>query len=442
MDSNRSRITNIFFIVISIALPLCAHSQALSVKNLLSDQIDYKRKIFSATLSEAFNKGVPNSKTPKFVPLIGSNGDAPKTELRPSDIPPIALSKTLMRLTNDQRIAISATISSEIDILTEQLSRRLAIENKTPEINEEIIEINNALTAKRQSLDFTLGNVTNVSNAAAESFAATGNPYFLMCGNALWARADPLRWIDQLLPRKEDFIKAGRSVGLLSLNERPAGTAFVVGKNHIITNFHVVKIVADFDDKMKAWKIRQGVKVTFDVEYPIGADAACPVANTPRSYYVNGVFLVPAKGVSDDIAILLTSSDKDFPAPLIVKRKLETQYAGNMVVAVIGYPGPPADMTAAEQIQFFSTPVTMSPQFPFKRLSEGFTGDQKVTEDGFFVHKANTAGGNSGSPIFDLADGSVVGIHVEGNNRFNDVMGYNRGLIGDRILRLLSKAGL
>ena len=113
-----------------------------------------------------------------------------------------------------------------------------------------------------------------------------------------------------------------------------------------------------------------------------------------------------------------------------------------MLVAVLGYPGPPRDMTVTEQIDFFSGPSTKAPQFVFKRLSGGFVGDEVVTVDGKFVHKANTAGGNSGSPIFDLEDGSVVGIHVEGQDRFDDVLGYNRGLTGERVRALLVRAGL
>jgi V8-like Glu-specific endopeptidase len=441
MDPVKSRL-GIALCVAALLLP--SHlvlAQTADSERVLATQVQEKKQAWRGIVSELI-KGMPNSKTLKVVPLAGSNGDAPKTMLRTSDIPPVALSKTLQRLTDKERVAIYDNISSEIGALTEQLQERLAIENKSKEVNDEIAALNSSLSAKQQAREFTLGNVTNVSNAAAESFAAVGNPYFLMCGDVLWARADPLKWLDQLAPRKDVFIRAGRSVGLLTLAERPAGTAFVVGTNHIVTNLHVVKLIADLDPVKKIWKMKPNVKVTFDVEYPLGADAACPSANPPRSYYVNGVFAVPPKEAEDDIAILITSSDNNFPAALAVKKRPEASYSGNLMVAVIGYPGPPADMTAAEQIQFFSTPVTLSPQFPYKRLSEGFTGDQKVTSDGFFVHKANTAGGNSGSPIFDLSNGEVVGIHVEGNNRFNDVMGYNRGLIGDRILKLLARGGL
>lgn len=436
------RFTLVFVLGLAVPVYDAVAETFLDVPNLLSSQMRITREKVNALQLEVANKGKPSALTPSDTPLVGSNGASPKTLLRTSDIPPVALSKTLQRLTDGERTALAASISSEIEVFAEQLNRRLAIEEKTPELNDEIAGLNAAISAKRQALEFTRGNVTDVSNAAAESFANTGNPYFLMCGEALWARTDPLKWIDQLQPQKSALIQAGRSVGMLSLNDRLAGTAFVVGKSHILTNLHVVKVIADYDTGARVWKIRQGVKVTFDVEYPVGPSANCLKPNPAKAYYVNGVFSVPSAGVPDDIAVLLTSFDQDFPAPLAVRTKPNEKYAGNMTVAVIGYPGPPADMTVAEQIQFFSPPDTLSPQFPFKRLSEGFTGSQKVTEDGFFVHKANTAGGNSGSPIFDLSDGSVVGIHVEGNNRFNDVMGYNRGLTGDRVRKLLAKAGL
>ena len=409
----------------------------------LIHQIQAKKNLKKVDLAERNKPTNLDADAPKIAPLFGANGNAPTTELRPSDIPPVSLSKTLIRLSDKQRIDISVSIQDEISKLTLQLNTLLALEDKPDTVLQEIDELNNTLSTKRQARDFTLGNETVVSNAAAESFAATGNPYFLICGNALWTRNDPLRWIDMVAPQRAILIDAGRSVGLLTVKDRPAGTAFVVGKSHIITNLHVLKLIAEFDSKTKAWTMLPDVKVKFNLEYPLGNAYSCPNNPTPKTYYVNGVFAVPTGGSKDDLAVLITSTDEQFPKPLKVKQRTAKQYAGNMVIAIIGYPGPPEDMTAAEQVQFFSSPDKEEvPQFTYKRLSGGFTGDELVTSDGFFVHKANTAGGNSGSPIFDLKDGDVVGIHVAGSSRFNSVMGYNQGLVGERIIQLLKKVGL
>ena len=406
----------------------------------LADQVVRSAVAVQIKAAETAQGGKPVPGAPAGTPLSGSNGAAQITMIRATSIPPVSLSKTLQRQSDNTRSVVALTISSEIDSLNEQLNSRLANPTKTPALASEIDAINKALSAKREAYEFTLGNRTNLSNAGAESFAALNNPYFLVCGDALWAPKDPVRWIDQLAPRKSQLIAAGRSVGLIMLGNRPAGTGFVVGSNHVLTNMHVVKLLADYDPAKKFWRIRPDAKIMFDVEYPIGADQNCPTPNDHKTYFVNGVYAVSQVG--DDIAVLLTSTDNKFPAALPVNTRTNAQYQGNIIVAVIGYPGPPSDMTVAEQIEFFHTPTAATPQFPFKRLSEGYTGDEKVTTDGYFVHKANTAGGNSGSPIFDLADGSVVGIHVQGRDRFDDVLGYNRALTGQRVQGLLKSAGL
>ena len=99
-------------------------------------------------------------------------------------------------------------------------------------------------------------------------------------------------------------------------------------------------------------------------------------------------------------------------------------------------------MTIAEQIEFFHTPITKTPQFGYKRLSEGFTGSRAVTSNGLFVHKANTAGGNSGSPVFNIEDATLVGLHVQGHNRFLNQLGYNEALTSERVIMLLTVSGL
>jgi hypothetical protein len=53
-------------------------------------------------------------------------------------------------------------------------------------------------------------------------------------------------------------------------------------------------------------------------------------------------------------------------------------------VAVIGYPGSPDDMTIGGRMEFFAPPTTIAPVFPYKRLPEGFVGEQPVDVDVFF----------------------------------------------------------
>jgi S1-C subfamily serine protease len=371
-------------------------------------------------------------------------------EERPVEIPPVSLSRSLKAQTDDQRIATASALKAEIDALQSRLDANLLVDPKTPDLITEITQINETLSAKKEAYDFTLGVSNNLSNAAAESFAALNNPYFLVCGHALWAPKDPLDWLAKLTPVKDKLIQAGRSVGLIKIGERPAGTAFVVRKGFVLTNTHVLRLIADYDKAKKTWRINPLATVTFDAEYTLGPNGNCTTPNPPKTFSINGVYAVPGEALTTasdgstktDIAILLVSVNPSFPQELDVIVVPPNKYAGNMVLAVIGYPGPPDDMTVAERMEFFAPPDAIVPVFPYKRLSSGFVGEQQVDSEGLFTHRANTSGGNSGSPIFDLADGSVVGIHVKGRDRFKNVMGLNYGLTSERIRAFLGKSGI
>lgn len=364
----------------------------------------------------------------------------PAKEVRDESVPPVSLSKIIQGQTDTQRSVVAASMEDDIGKLQLELDKRLNEPEKTPDILNEIDALNKALTAKRQARDFTLGNQTQLSNAAAESYAALNNPYFLICRDVIWAPKDPLQWSARIQAKQPEILKAGRSVGMISLNGALVGTAFVVGDNQVITNLHVLKDIANFDAASKRWIFKQNVRLQFDVEYPLGAEVGCPSAQQTRTYFVNGVWALPKN--KDDMAILLTSKDEFYPPRLTVKTRPPATYSGNMVVAILGYPGLPADMTVTEQMEYFRTVDRVVPQYPFKRVSAGYTGSELVTADGVFTHRANTAGGNSGSPVLDLNDGSVVGIHMQGYNRFNDVMGYNQAITSERVIQLLKLAGL
>ena len=99
-------------------------------------------------------------------------------------------------------------------------------------------------------------------------------------------------------------------------------------------------------------------------------------------------------------------------------------------------------MTSPELLEFFRTPINKDPQFGFKRLSGGNTGPEAVTPDGLFVHRANTAEGNSGSPVFDLKDATPVGLHVKGLDHRGKNMGWNFSLTSERVNTLLTDSGL
>lgn len=422
----------------AIAAPFCAAHAQFSIGSIAEEATRIQGERMRA-LQQTVER---ESRAARILWPSLTNVQPGPTELRSSDIPPVALSKTVSRLSSDEQQRLIDTIFNELKLLDAELAERVAIEPKTPELEKEISELNESISAKRQALDLARAEPGSpMTNAAAESFAAVANPYFLICGDTLWAKSDPLRWGDQIAKHRDRVLAIGRSVGMIELKKSLIGTGFVVGKSHVITNLHVARDIADYDVKTKSWAVRDGATITFDAEFELGPSLNCATPRPKRTYFVNAVYSTP-KNMQDDIAILLTASDAHFPPPVEVSMRPNASYKSNMLLAVLGYPGPPRDMTVAERMEYFSGPQTRTAQFVYKRISAGDTGDELVTSDGKFVHKVNTAGGNSGSPILDLADGSVVGIHVEGRDRNNAVLGYNRGLTGERVRALLSKAGL
>lgn len=191
-----------------------------------------------------------------------------------------------------------------------------------------------------------------------------------------------------------------------------------------------------------------GDELVVDGEDERGLGAGLAPLPQERDCLFDAVGPRPLNWRVEDLGIARLVGEKPPTAAQRRPRRLRPQggskldYSGNMTIAVIGYPGQPVDMTIAEVMQFFRTPVTTSPQFGYKRLSEGFTADDPVTEAGIFRHKANTSGGNSGSPIFDLKDASVVGLHSSGYSRNDSQMGINLALTSERVLASLRASGI
>jgi V8-like Glu-specific endopeptidase len=358
-------------------------------------------------------------------------------------VAPQSILDDVARQTPDQRGAMAASLQQQIDALQKQLAQKLAVQPRTPALVTEIAALNAALTSKRQAYLVARGESSTLSRAAAESYAANSNPLFLMCGEQYWAPKDPLKWLDQVKKVGNQLTTIGRSIGMLMAGGKPTGTGVIIGPNEVLTNLHVLQQMATLDTSTNTWTFESDALIEFDREYPLGAPNGCAVPNALKIAYVNGVFAIPTPPNNDDLAILLVSNDGTLPPALQFALRPASAYKGQMIVAVIGYPGPPDDMTIAEQIDFFQAPGAANvPQFEYKRLSEGYTGSEEVTPDGVFVHKANTAGGNSGSPVIDLADASLVGLHFKGQNRFQNQLGYNFAITSDRIVSLMKAAGL
>jgi S1-C subfamily serine protease len=350
------------------------------------------------------------------------------------------------------RAATANDLQEQVNELQRQL-QALLDKPKTPQINAQIEEVNQALTARKGALELALGKTDKTTRAAQETWANTHSPFFMMCHDSLWTPTkDVSNWGAEVTKIKPRLLNIGRSVGLVTLNDSPIGTALVVGKGYVITNRHVARDIADPDNR---WALRGNAKIVFDKEYRLGVDAGCPSPNPERSYFVNAVAWASVVKQGDtckdsenlddgcnDVAVLLTGTDASYPTTQQFVIRDTKAYIGNMTLVVIGYPGPAADMPHLVQQDFFRAPDTKVAVFAYKRLSAGDTSTDKLLDNVAFWHAVNTTGGNSGSPIIDIANGDIVGLHFAGVERNGSTPGRNLGVTAAIVLQDLIAAGV
>ena len=177
------------------------------------------------------------------------------------------------------------------------------------------------------------------------------------------------------------------------------GTGFLAAPGAIITNRHVAAAFAESGPA--GWRFRPGLSAGLDFNREQGAIE-------PLSFALTGIV-----GVHDqcDLAVLAIApagrDGRPLPGPLPVA----TSAPGAVVdrtVYVIGYPGWDGTRNdAAEMHRIFSG------VYEVKRLQPGLI---TAWPDGAlsFAHDCSTLGGNSGSPVIDLATHQVVGLHYGG----------------------------
>ncbi|MFG2294257.1 trypsin-like serine peptidase [Streptomyces sp. NPDC048603] len=184
------------------------------------------------------------------------------------------------------------------------------------------------------------------------------------------------------------------------------GTGFLVSPDVVMTNRHVA---AEFTrtDGQGGFTFRPGVGARIDTVEELGA----PPSDRSFEFAVTGVV-----GIHRDVDMALLRVEPTaggggaLPTPLAVAADAPPDLAGRPVY-VVGYPA--ADGRRNE-------PVAMSRIFMdvynVKRLQPGTA--TALQPDGLTMHHdCSTLGGNSGSPVFDLADHRVLGLHFGGRFR-------------------------
>ena len=219
---------------------------------------------------------------------------------------------------------------------------------------------------------------------------------------------------------KQAYLATGRigyaQVGIPSAEDYAFGTGFLVSDRHVVTNRHVHGLYGHYLlDKSDPGGIE------FIAEKGKDASDFVPFNGEPPQ-------LLPEL----DIAIYTLARPVTNRTPIALK-PMETEALDGRDVVVIGYP----DTHTPEKAEVLAV-VEDDPVFAVKRLSQGqifrhstdidtpYGVETSVSESktsAFLMpaicHNASTMGGNSGSPLLDIKNGQLLGVHFKGFKVFN-----------------------
>jgi len=207
-----------------------------------------------------------------------------------------------------------------------------------------------------------------------------------------------------------------RSIGRINLDGRQIGTGFVVTDTQIMTNRHVLAAIAEKTGD--GWEMHAGASISFseDGQGDDGLKFRRDGISTSNARSATGVDFSQF-----DYAIIPVEKGwfRDLPAPLALE-ETRSNVMFDRPVYVLGYPGRPQPGTE----RFSLLKDLFQSEYGVKRYCPGTIsaalGDIEAdSRDTVFGHDCTTLGGNSGSPVIDLGDGSasVIGIHFAGARR-------------------------
>jgi pimeloyl-ACP methyl ester carboxylesterase len=288
------------------------------------------------------------------------------------------------------------------------LDGRNALENPEP-INEAVGEGVDA-----RQLDLVLGGLENLRTGSELSDDELGaleaivlpneRPVIDIVDDSFGALPAP--WSHLANPPLRATIEAAiPSIGRIELVGRPglpyAGTGFVVGDGLLMTNRHVAALFTTGVGRGRRLRFIAGLKAGIDFKREVTSRTASVIA-VKRVVMIHPFW---------DCALLEVVGLTEPHTPLALQSGEPAALRSDIVV--IGYPAKDPRNDVALQDRIFGG------TYQRKRLQPGRLGRyQKVRSFGNDVeavtHDSSTLGGNSGSAVFDVSTGKVVGLHFAG----------------------------
>lgn len=261
----------------------------------------------------------------------------------------------------------------------------------------------------------------------------TGRPSILIKdGDLDFDAADPdlAQWLGTISLARDGMKQTIRSVGRIDQDGfHHVGTGFVVAPGLVMTNRHVLQVIAYESQRSTGtgrWSMLGGTcTIDFAAEY--GSPRTSQFIITDVAY-AGPAAIGGAMDIGKlDLALLRVESTNDegeaLPQPLPLTKNLAASQAMSEVY-MVGYPARPAVLPTgrgAEDLQLIDTLKRIfRMRYGFKRLALGSIIHPlgQVPNDTVpwaVGHDATTLGGNSGSCVVALSEeGTVLGLHFGG----------------------------
>lgn len=218
---------------------------------------------------------------------------------------------------------------------------------------------------------------------------------------------------------KESIARVGRIEVTGHPNLDWVGTGFLIGPDLVMTNRHVAVEFAR--QGPGGWTFVSGRSCSVDLLREIGNPSRLEFA-------VTGVVGVHE---ADDVDLALLrvepAAENGLPSPLPVAAVAPVDLVGRAIY-VVGYPAWDGRRNEPESMRRIFMDV-----YNVKRLQPGVTmaADRPAA---VMRHDSSTLGGNSGSPVFDLASHAVIGLHYGGRYGVGNYAVPLWELVGDPLL--------